>query len=625
MLKLFLPLSLLAPVTSRLADSLVGLFGAGSVSSQVEWVSATIWLYPVTQQATVETSAPLAGSLYLALLLAWFTALGWILVRRLRRSRRERNVPWSASSIRREPLEAKLRDAIAPTRIPQEALLLVQGSGMPAVRGLLRPRIELPAQVVELLTVSDLTAVLLHEEEHRRRRDPLRQWPVALASWFFFFYPPLRWLLRRVYETTEMACDEAVLRHGIASRDYVRSIARTLELGLGPADVRPAFIGPGRSSLRRRLARLNLDRRYRTMLAHRIVLAIAASVVLLGSVVPLTPGTQAADETAVATASPARFAALDRLASAGTEVNLEFNEVAVDEILDIVSRVATFKLELDPTVSGEPISIKLEAGTVREALIELAEIAGLYYEVPDPMTLRVGHYLLPGQDGVSSPRRINDSAGRPVYPEELRKNRVQGRVILQAVIDRSGDVRDVKVLSSDHPSFSRSAIAAVEQWRYEPATLDGSPVGVYFTAVIEFDLGQGKTRDKQHAPLLKVLPPVSMPVGQALDPGKDGVSSPRRIEESAVKPVYPEEMRQAKVEGRVILQCVIDRSGGVREIEVLRTDHESFSEFAIAALKQWRYEPAMLEEKPVEFLFTVVIEFDMKGGKPLKDEGGETL
>ena len=462
-LKLFLPLSLLAPVTSRLADSLVGLFGAGSVSSQVEWVSATIWLYPVTQQATVETTAPLAGSLYLALLLAWFTALGWILVRRLRRSRRERNVPWSASSIRREPLEAKLRDAIAPTRIPREALLLVQGIGMPAVRGLLRPRIELPAQVVERLAVSDLTAVLLHEEEHRRRRDPLRQVPVALASWFFFFYPPLRWLLRRVYETTEMACDEAVLRNGIASRDYVRSIARTLELGLGPADVRPAFIGPGRSSLRRRLARLNLDRRYRTMLAHRIVLVIAASVVLLGSVVPFMPGTQAGAGSPAVAVSADRFGVLDQLKGADTELSLQFDATPAESVLETVSKAARFKLELDFTVSGEPISIDLESGTVRQALIELAEIAGLHYEVPDPMTLRVGRYLFPGKDGVTVPLRIDDSAGAPVYPEDLRKTKVQGRVIVQALIDSSGKVTNVEVLSSDHPSLSRSAIAAVEQ------------------------------------------------------------------------------------------------------------------------------------------------------------------
>ena len=137
---------------------------------------------------------------------------------------------------------------------------------------------------------------------------------LGAAASLFYFYPPVWWLIHRIRETTEMACDEAVLRNGIAPRDYARSIARTLELGLGPAEVRPAFIGPGRSSLRRRLARLNTERRYRTMLTHRIVLAVAALVALLGSVVPLTPGAQAADERAVDASSSVHFGALDRLA-----------------------------------------------------------------------------------------------------------------------------------------------------------------------------------------------------------------------------------------------------------------------------------------------------------------------
>jgi len=193
------------------------------------------------------------------------------------------------------------------------------------------------------------------------------------------------------------------------------------------------------------------------------------------------------------------------------------------------------------------------------------------------------------------------------------------------MIDSSGTITNVEVLSSDHPSFSKSAIAAVEQWRYEPATLDGSPVGVYFTVVVKFGLDEGGTRDK-FQPLLKVPASVPQQVGKVRYPGNDGVSSPRRIEKSAVKPVYPEEMRKAGVEGRVVLQAVIDRSGGVREIEVLSTDHDSFSQSAIAAIEQWHYEPAMLGEKPVEVYFTIVIEFDLnRYKKPVPPDAGPTI
>jgi TonB family protein len=496
-LKLFLPLSLLAPVASRLVDSLVGWFGGGSVSSQVEWISAPIWLYPVTLPESADRTAPLAGWLYAALLLAWFAGLGWILVCRLRRSRRETARTWNALGNRRGRLEAKLGDALAPTKIPQGTVCLVRGSGMPAVRGLLQPRIEIPAQVVEELAVPDLTAVLLHEAEHCRRKDPLRQVLAVLASWLFFFYPPVRWLLRRVYETTEMACDEAVLRDGVAPRDYARSIARTLELGLGPADTRFAFIGPGRSSLRRRLARLNTERRYRTMLTHRIVLAVAALVALLGSVVPLTPGAQAADEKAVDASSSVRFGALDRLAGAGTEVTLEFNKAAADDVLDVVSGIAGFKLILDPTVSDKEVSLSTKNSTVREALIKIGINAGLLYEVPNPTTLRVRGILIPGEDGVSPPVRIEDSAVRPVYPEAMRQAKIQGRVVIQATIDSNGEVAEIEVLTADHPAFGEAAIEAIEQWRYKPATLDGNAVGVYFTIVVAFNLDGDKSEPKE--------------------------------------------------------------------------------------------------------------------------------
>ncbi len=75
----------------------------------------------------------------------------------------------------------------------------------------------------------------------------------------------------------------------------------------------------------------------------------------------------------------------------------------------------------------------------------------------------------------------------PVYPEDARLQRVQGKVILQAVIDTEGRVRSVKALRSV-PLLEPAAVAAVKQWRYRPATLDGAPVPVYFTIVVTFQL-----------------------------------------------------------------------------------------------------------------------------------------
>jgi TonB family protein len=68
-----------------------------------------------------------------------------------------------------------------------------------------------------------------------------------------------------------------------------------------------------------------------------------------------------------------------------------------------------------------------------------------------------------------------------------RKARVEGKVILEAVIDTDGSVIDVKVLRSI-PLLDKSAIEAVRRWKYRPALQQGRPVKVFFTVVVEFNL-----------------------------------------------------------------------------------------------------------------------------------------
>jgi protein TonB len=77
---------------------------------------------------------------------------------------------------------------------------------------------------------------------------------------------------------------------------------------------------------------------------------------------------------------------------------------------------------------------------------------------------------------------------KPEYPELLRKSRKEGIVILEAVISRTGTVKDVRILQSAHPLFAQSAIDAVLQWKYQAATLLGKPVAVYFKVTVSFKL-----------------------------------------------------------------------------------------------------------------------------------------
>ncbi len=79
---------------------------------------------------------------------------------------------------------------------------------------------------------------------------------------------------------------------------------------------------------------------------------------------------------------------------------------------------------------------------------------------------------------------------QPDYPPIAREARVQGQVILRAMIGREGAIENLQVLSG-HPMLVRAAMDAVRQWRYRPYVLNGEPVEVETEVKVNFVLGGG--------------------------------------------------------------------------------------------------------------------------------------
>jgi len=77
---------------------------------------------------------------------------------------------------------------------------------------------------------------------------------------------------------------------------------------------------------------------------------------------------------------------------------------------------------------------------------------------------------------------------RPVYPALARQARIQGNVVLHAIIDKDGKVAQLEVISG-HPLLVQSALDAVKQWRYKPTLLNGDPVEVDTTITVTFTMG----------------------------------------------------------------------------------------------------------------------------------------
>ena len=76
---------------------------------------------------------------------------------------------------------------------------------------------------------------------------------------------------------------------------------------------------------------------------------------------------------------------------------------------------------------------------------------------------------------------------RPVYPQIAIHARVQGPVVLHAVIGRDGSIQQLQVMNG-HPMLTRAALEAVQQWRYRPYVLNGEPVEVETQITVNFTL-----------------------------------------------------------------------------------------------------------------------------------------
>src|SRR3954468_3156701 len=78
-----------------------------------------------------------------------------------------------------------------------------------------------------------------------------------------------------------------------------------------------------------------------------------------------------------------------------------------------------------------------------------------------------------------------------------------------------------------------------------------------------------------------------------------------------VDPVYPQEARQERVSGVVILETVIDHTGAVKDIKVLKGLPHGLSEAAVDAVKQWVFKPATINGEAVDVVFNLTLNFKL--------------
>ena len=214
----------------------------------------------------------------------------------------------------------------------------------------------------------------------------------------------------------------------------------------------------------------------------------------------------------------------------------------------------------------------------------------------------------------------------PLYPPLARQARIQGTVFLKVVVNKAGEVRDAEPISG-HPMLAPSPVEAVKQWRYTPYLQDGEPVEVTATIQVNFRLADKPAASSGDAhPDNSGTPAQSEGIVGAVDTATTPLPAPpQRVRVSSgvaeafilkkVPPRYPEDAREARVQGVVVLKVNIDKEGNVYKTELI-SGQPLLAPAAIDAVRHWKYKPYLLNGAAVEVETQVQVNFVLKVPPP---------
>lgn len=136
--------------------------------------------------------------------------------------------------------------------------------------------------------------------------------------------------------------------------------------------------------------------------------------------------------------------------------------------------------QMSGVVGGVPGAAGGQLGGVIGGIISSTPVA--VPKIATPTRIRVSQ-------GVTQGLKVHDVM--PQYPQMAKIARVQGPVVLAAVIGKDGTIQNLHVISTASPLLNQAALEAVKQWRYRPYILNGEPVEVDTTITVNFTLSGG--------------------------------------------------------------------------------------------------------------------------------------
>lgn len=231
---------------------------------------------------------------------------------------------------------------------------------------------------------------------------------------------------------------------------------------------------------------------------------------------------------------------------------------------------------------------------------------------------------MPEFPGGGMPAMLKYLAENIKYPENAKKNGTQGRVVVHFIVNKDGSISDIGILRGIDSELDREAIRVISTMpKWKPGMQRGEAVRVKYTVPIMFRLSEEKPK---YEPIDKIdeMTVVGYAGKEASDnnetvfevvekmpsfPG--GMSALMEYLSKNIK--YPIEAQKEKIQGRLVMQIIVDKNGNVTNPKIKQSVHPLLDAEAIRlTMNMPKWEPGTQRGEPVSVKYTFPILFRLE-------------
>ena len=167
----------------------------------------------------------------------------------------------------------------------------------------------------------------------------------------------------------------------------------------------------------------------------------------------------------------------------------------------------------------------------------------------------------------------------PVYPEEAKRARVEGKVVLDVTVEENGEVSMAKVVNGPQ-LLQQAAVDAVKQWRFSNPLNDSVTIQLTIAFALKADSAAEKEQTSAQEPALKQV--------------------------HRVDPVYPEEAKRQSIQGEVVVEIKVNDKGQVTDARAV-SGNELLRQAAVDAAKQFQFSNSLRTAVAARLTFNFVL------------------